>query len=164
MLRFQTHPFFSSQTIEEIGAHINRYRALRDADASADNGARTSDIKLPAAHKITAAQIDSISHTRRYLRRRNNLLENTRWRDTRAALETLSRNSLQAAQSMMEIDQARDVRIQCWSNLLKFEFSKRRLRQKHNQSLRTKRAWAKLGAAERRYVQGCARRRYVISR
>jgi hypothetical protein len=120
-----------------------------------------ADIKLPRSFKITAPQINEVSHTRRNMRRRENRLKQGTNGKTRKALEVLAEKKqiLEAAQSMTEIDEAHNVRRALREDLRSFEVSKPRLKDQHNHRLRTTRTWAKLAAAERRYVQEHVRRK-----
>ena len=60
---------------------------------------------------------------------------------------------------MAEIDNAHKIQRGLRKDLRAFEFSKVRLKDQHNLRLRSKRTWAKLAAAERKYVQEHARRK-----
>jgi len=120
-----------------------------------------AEIKLPKSFKITAPQINEVSHSRRSMRRRENRLKKRANEKTRKALEVLSEKKqvLGTAQSTKEIDEAHNVHRSLREDLRSFEMSKPRLKDQRNQRLRSTRTWAKLAAAERRYVQEHARRK-----
>ena len=95
------------------------------------------------------------------MKRRENRLKHTANREAQHALAMLGEKEqvLKIAQTMAEIDDAHSVHRGLREDLRAFEFSNARLRDQHSQRLRTKRTWAKLAAAERRYVQEHARRK-----
>jgi hypothetical protein len=95
------------------------------------------------------------------MKRRENRLKQSTGRRAREAIEVLAGKEqvLRNAQTMAEIDSANEVHRALREDLRNFEFSKPRLKDLHHQRLRTARTWAKLAAAERRYVQEHARRK-----
>ncbi|KAF9942051.1 hypothetical protein BGZ70_006187, partial [Mortierella alpina] len=101
--------------------------------------------------------IDDVSHTRKIAKRRERWLEANE--PVKAALEELSQteNAFQNARFQQEVDDAHQVRSRHRALLRGFENSRKRLKDLHNQRLRTKRTWSKVAAAERRYVQDHAR-------
>lgn len=117
-----------------------------------------NQVKLPPSHKITAPMIDDVSHTRKIARRREKWLKGNE--TVKAALEELSKpeNVFQGARFIQEVDDSHKVRSKHRELLRGFEHSGKRLKDLHNQRLRTKRTWSKVAAAERRYVQDHARR------
>lgn len=108
---------------------------------------------IPRSIRITARQISDISHSRRMGVRREIRKDGSK--DVGEALATLSKfdNSLARAATMEEIDIAHQARSKTRSLLRSFEASRRRLKDLHTQRLRTDRAWAKIGAAERSRIQ-----------
>jgi hypothetical protein len=119
------------------------------------------EVKLPSSFKITAQQINDASHERRTRKRREKRLKHPNNKKAQQALGVLSEKEqvLGTAQTMAEIDSAHKVHRGLRKDLRAFEFSKARLRDQHNLRLRSVRTWAKLAAAERKYVQEHARRK-----
>ncbi|KAF9951471.1 hypothetical protein BGZ72_007021 [Mortierella alpina] len=101
--------------------------------------------------------IDDVSHTRKITRRREKWLAENE--PVKEALKELSRqeNVFQKARITREVDDIHKVRSKHRELLRGFENSGKRLKDLHNQRLRTKRTWSKVAAAERRYVQDHAR-------
>jgi hypothetical protein len=119
--------------------------------------ADAKSMKIPKAHRITAKQVNSISHCNQTSRRRERRLAQNE--EAKVALQGLSRpeHVLGDCQSLQEIEQARAYQRAAGSALKRFERSKVQVRDHRNQRLRTKRAWSKLGANERSYVRSHAR-------
>jgi hypothetical protein len=95
------------------------------------------------------------------MKRRENRLKHPTNKKAKQALGILTEKEqvLRTAQTMAEIDSAHKVHRDLRKDLRAFEFSKARLRDQHNLRLRSVRTWAKLAAAERKYVQEHARRK-----
>ena len=95
------------------------------------------------------------------MKRRERRLKHPANKEAQQALRALGEkeNVLRTAQTMAEIDSAHNVHRDLRKDLRAFEFSKARLRDQHNVRLRSTRTWAKLAAAERKYVQEHARRK-----
>jgi hypothetical protein len=95
------------------------------------------------------------------MRRRENRLKQSTGRRAREALEGLATKELiiRNAQTMREVDLACQAHRAAREDLRSFQFSKARRKDLHHQRLRTARTWARLAAAERRYVQEHARRK-----
>ncbi|KAF9951037.1 hypothetical protein BGZ65_006228 [Modicella reniformis] len=156
-----------AQTPGRIIEHINRYHVLYDyqdqeqqvdGDEHDDPPVRSEvlrSIKLPTAHRITAGQINEITHTRRMAKDRENQLQLDKNAHVRQALRNISssESNMQTAQTMKQVDQAMTCRRENRDSLRSFETSKRRTKQLRNQRLRSERAWTKIGTAERRFVQ-----------
>ena len=119
------------------------------------------ELRLPSSFKITAPQINEVSHMRRAMKRREIRLKHPANRKAQQALRALGQGEqvLRTAQTMAEIDSAHDVHRSLREDMRAFGFSKARLKDQHNQRLRTRTTWARLAAAERRYVQEHARRK-----
>ncbi|KAI8361273.1 hypothetical protein B0O80DRAFT_493858 [Mortierella sp. GBAus27b] len=136
-----------AQTLQEIRIHINQYQVLfpDDDDQTPDQSksiagvtASTSFKVPPMANVITAPQI-------------NEKPENVIVCD--ALNHDSAQPSLKTAQDFKEIDEAHQRQQDSRTVLKNFETSKARLENLHNQRLRTTRAWARLCAVERKYVQ-----------
>ncbi|KAF8975882.1 hypothetical protein BGZ46_008764 [Entomortierella lignicola] len=84
-----------------------------------------SSLKIPRSHKITAPQVNEISHTRRQMKRRENRLKEKRNIDVKNALTGISERGqmLKAAQDMDEIDSVRQYHVSVRDELRAFEFS-----------------------------------------
>ncbi|KAF9575455.1 hypothetical protein EC968_003060 [Mortierella alpina] len=111
---------------------------------------------VPKSNKLTAQQVNSISHSRRMQKRREKRLRGEL--AVREALDTISQkqNSLSRATSLTEITNAHAARKEFRGIIRSFETSSRRTKDMHTQRLRTERSWQKLGAAERRHIQDAA--------
>jgi len=153
-------------TLAEVESHVNRYNLLFKDDNNTEkmnvdeNNPSLDKIKLPHSFKITAPYINEISHTRKLMKCRENSLKKIENKEALEALHTLSQKeyTLKTAQTMSEIDTAHKIHKKLGQDLKNFEYSKSQLKNQHNQQLRTKRMWAKLGAAERNYVKEHARK------
>ncbi|KAG0006462.1 hypothetical protein BGZ65_007741 [Modicella reniformis] len=112
-------------------------------------------MKLPKAYRMTARQVNDVSHTRKLSRWRERLLRQPANANVRAALQAISSpdNSLTTAMTLRAVDSAHTARSGVRDVLQTFETSNSMLKRRHNHELRTKRSWAKLCAAERRYVE-----------
>ncbi|KAF9570036.1 hypothetical protein BGW38_008785, partial [Lunasporangiospora selenospora] len=108
--------------------------------------------------KITAPQINEATGMRRIAKKRERRLKRPENSGAREALERLSDKEqvLKTAQTMEEIDRAHELHRESRGVLRAFEKCKARLKDLHNQRLRTRRAWGKLAAAEREYVKNHA--------
>ncbi|CAO3564588.1 unnamed protein product [Mortierella alpina] len=108
---------------------------------------------VPESSKITAAQINSISHSRRMQRRREKRLKGDE--AVKKAYETISQsqNSMVLATTLNEISDAHAARREIRDIVRPFETSRQRIKDIHTQRLRTERCWQKLGSAERRHIQ-----------
>ncbi|KAF9557900.1 hypothetical protein EC968_007395 [Mortierella alpina] len=139
-------------TLAQVETHINRFEMLQNnPDAILDEN--LSDMKFPRAIRITAAQIDSVSRTRYIAKRRERRLRQDK--EVQDAMATVStpENSLSLATTLPAVDKAHSHRKGIAVTLRKFERTKPRLRDLHTKELRTKRAWARLCAQERRQVK-----------
>jgi hypothetical protein len=89
------------------------------------------------------------------MRNRERRLRQKENKNVKSSLESISsnKNVLQYATSAEEVNTARERTLENRDQLQIFEQSNQRIRDLHSQRLRTKRAYSKLGAAERRYVQ-----------
>ncbi|KAF9571998.1 hypothetical protein EC968_010475 [Mortierella alpina] len=115
-------------------------------------------LPLPHPHQITAPQVNQLSYTKRIARKRERRLRNPQNAAAREAIQALSKKEqvLSTAQTFAEIDTANKLHRNLRGTLKNFESSKARLKDLHQQRLRTKRTWAKLAAHERRYVKNHA--------
>jgi len=138
---------FVSQTVDAINSHINRYWALQDESVNLPEKS-LSDIKLPQSFKISAPQINEASFSRRLGRKRERRLKGEKGKAAREALKKLNEAGALSGH---------DANVKIREDLRKFETSNARLRELRTLRLRTKRAWAKFAAAERRYIQDYAR-------
>ncbi|KAF9578965.1 hypothetical protein BGW38_004979 [Lunasporangiospora selenospora] len=166
------------QTLSEIQVHLNRFALLFDqvdtdapsTESPAQAGSSVAatatkrsvtqqieleKLRLPRSHRITAKQINDISHSEKSARKRNRRLRSHDNRSTREAIEQLSNreNVLKTANSLGAIDSARRFHRSVEDDLKAFEASNARQRDLRNQRLRTAKAWAKLGATERTHVR-----------
>ena len=150
----------------EVESHVNQYNLLFKDDNNTEkmnvdeNNPSLDKIKLPHSFKITAPYINEISHTRKLMKCRENSLKKIENKEALEALHTLSQKeyTLKTAQTMSEIDTAHKIHKKLGQDLKNFEYSKSQLKNQHNQQLRTKRMWTRLGAAERNYVKEHARK------
>jgi len=112
-------------------------------------------VGLSKAIVTTAPQINEVSNTRRIGRRRENRLKRPENTKAREALEGLSKaeHVISTAQDINAIDIAHKFHQGSREVLKDFEGSKARQKDLHNQRLRTKRAWARLAAVERKQIQ-----------
>ncbi|KAF9271001.1 hypothetical protein BGZ68_004442, partial [Mortierella alpina] len=87
--------------------------------------------------------IDDVSHTRKIAKRREKWLDENE--PVKAALTELSRpeNVFQKARRIQDVDDTHRVRSEHRALLRDFENSTKRLKDLHNQRLRTKRTWSK---------------------
>ncbi|KAF9164489.1 hypothetical protein DFQ26_001380 [Actinomortierella ambigua] len=114
-----------------------------------------ADLKLKKSHKMSARQVNEVSHTHKMARQRERDLKKTANAAVKRDLETISKpeNSLTTADSVLKVHKAHLVRSGVQQTIRAFETTKRMLKMRRTQRLRTQRTWAKLCAAERRYVQ-----------
>jgi len=113
-------------------------------------------LKLPRAYQITSGRINDISHARRIGKRREQQLRRTKNKRVRDALQAVTKKeeAMSNALTMDGIDQAQRRNRALKDVLRNFEQSPRRAKDRHHLELRTKRAWTKIGSAEReRLVQ-----------
>ncbi|KAF9167971.1 hypothetical protein DFQ26_002196 [Actinomortierella ambigua] len=161
-------------TRQEIDTHISRYRLLTQAQSGSSSSSAfvaqatsstyatpaarrqaVQNLKLKKSHRMTAGHVNEASHTRKLIRDRERELRKTENAAVKAALGEISKpaNSLSTADTVTKINQAHRARQAVQDTLQDFESSKRMLKMRRNQRLRTRRTWAKLCSAERRYVQ-----------
>ncbi|KAF9093787.1 hypothetical protein BGX27_001569, partial [Mortierella sp. AM989] len=165
----------TAQTFGQICTHINRYQALVNIDQTfpplEQYSSPTTDamipppiskhvraemldtLKLPDSYKVTAPQINEISHSRKIGKKRERRLRLDSNKDIRDALKDISSNPLASATSLGDIDKAHEKRRDVHEVLREFEHTASRRKDLHDLNLRTSRTYAKLGAVERRYVQ-----------
>ncbi|KAG0258671.1 hypothetical protein DFQ27_004523 [Actinomortierella ambigua] len=161
-------------TRQEIGIHISRYQSAtqiqsRDFSSSASaalasGSASTTpttgvqnaqSLKLKRSYKMSARQVNKVSRMHKLAKHRERVLAQMSNAAAKRALDTTSRpeNSLGTADSMEKISRAHMARSKVQDTLQAFESINRMLKMKRTQRLRTERTWAKLCAAERRYLQ-----------
>ncbi|KAF9948128.1 hypothetical protein BGZ72_009918 [Mortierella alpina] len=140
-------------TQNRLKEHLQLFSNISDPSSSPP--ARCSH--LPKSNKITAEQVNDISHSRKMGKRREARLK--RNEQVKAAYDRISRkeNSLTTAVTLAEVSAAHKVRKQAKKIIQPFESSEQRQKDLHTQRLRTERAWTKLGAAERSYVVAAER-------
>ncbi|KAF9560849.1 hypothetical protein EC968_005983 [Mortierella alpina] len=133
----------------------------RRHERSAERASLLRMLKIPRSHKITAEQLNDISHSMRTGRKRERRLK--RANAVKEALDHLSEreNVMKKAFSTAALDAARARQREVGPVLKAFEGSKARVRDLRNQRLRTQRAYAKLCASERTYVRDHARRQSI---
>lgn len=142
-------------------SNSSSYNEDKDSDISlsvlsiSSQPSPVSKLKLPKSFKMTAPQVNEISHTRKRMRRRENRLKNKGNIDVKAALIGISEQEhvLKTAQNMEEIDSVHRYHLSERDKLRAFEFSRNSLKDRHNQHLRTERAWAILASEERKHVK-----------
>ncbi|CAO3567902.1 unnamed protein product [Mortierella alpina] len=112
-------------------------------------------IKMPRSHKITAQQLDCISHTRKLVKFRQRALKMPVNASVSEALKRISTKeaSLKNAATLEHVDRAFAIQKRNRSVLREFEYSRSLQKQRHNQELRSTRAWDVVAAEERRYVR-----------
>ncbi|KAG0256593.1 hypothetical protein DFQ27_005639 [Actinomortierella ambigua] len=147
-------------TRQEIETHIARYQSATKTSGSASTTPTTGvqnaqSLKLKRSYKMSARQVNEVSHAHKLAKHRERVLAQTRNTAAKRALDTISKpeNSLITADSMEKISRAHMARSRVRDTLQAFESTNRMLKMKRTQRLRTERTWAKLCAAERRYVQ-----------
>ncbi|KAG0006403.1 hypothetical protein BGZ65_008448 [Modicella reniformis] len=113
------------------------------------------EIMIPKSNKMTAGQINNISHTQAFMQRRQRLLDEDKNEPVRHTLQRLSEcgKELARATTVQEVEHAQETRRQARQPLREFESTKSAVRNRHTLRLRSERAWHKLGAAERRHIQ-----------
>jgi hypothetical protein len=116
-------------------------------------------IKMPRSHKITAQQLDCISHTRKLVKFRQRALKMPVNASVSEALKRISTKeaSLKNAATLEHVDRAFAIQKRNRSVLREFEHSRSLQKQRHNQELRSRRAWDVVAAEERRYVRHVGR-------
>ncbi|KAF9951883.1 hypothetical protein BGZ72_006681 [Mortierella alpina] len=136
-------------TQQRLEDHLQYFKRANDPTVEVPR--RVSHV--PESSKITAEQINSISHSRRMQRRREKRL--TGDEAIKNAFETISQkqNSLALATTLKEISNAHAARRGVRDIVRPFEMSRPRTKDMHTQRLRTERSWRKLGSAERRHIQ-----------
>ncbi|CAO3568855.1 unnamed protein product [Mortierella alpina] len=112
-------------------------------------------IKMPRSHKITAQLLDCISHTRKLVKFRQRALRMPVNASVSEALKRISTKeaSLKNAATLEHVDRAFAIQKRNRSVLREFEYSCSLQKQRHNQELRSTRAWDVVAAEERRYVR-----------
>ncbi|KAF8962935.1 hypothetical protein BGZ46_001096, partial [Entomortierella lignicola] len=112
-------------------------------------------LKLTKSHKVTAPQINDITHSRKTSKRRERRLKQSKNENVRDALKEISSkdNSMRHAMTIQDVEQAHRRNTQNREVLRSFEQSDIRQKEMRNHDLREKRTWQKLGTAERRYSQ-----------
>ncbi|KAF9942579.1 hypothetical protein BGZ70_006116, partial [Mortierella alpina] len=110
---------------------------------------------MPRSHKITAQQLDCISHTKKLVKGRERALKMPVNARVSEALKNISTKeaSLKNAATFEHVDSAFAIQKRNRSVLRKFEHSHSLQKQRHHQELRSKRAWDVVAAEERRYVK-----------
>lgn len=108
---------------------------------------------IPRSNRITARQINDISHSQKMSERRE-----SRCSADITVIEALAdistkENSLSRATTQEDVENAHQVRMKARDVLRPFETTKARQKDLHTQDIRTKRAWTKVGAAERARIQ-----------
>ena len=117
---------------------------------------------MPKSHKTTAQYIDSVSHTRKLMKNREKDLKRPSNANVANAYKNISQKdaSLCNAPSLRHVDVAFKKQRENCITLRRFENSNKRQKARHNQQLRSKRAWEVAAAQERRYVQQVGRGEY----
>ncbi|KAF9432981.1 hypothetical protein BGZ76_010033 [Entomortierella beljakovae] len=130
------------------------------SQAQTDEGVPTQDLnidslKIPKSNKITAQQINEISSSRKASKKRERRLRKAENATTKRGLDSLSDRThvLKHANTIDDIDAARQHHRNIEDELKKFETVKPRIKDLHTQSLRTTRAWTKVTSHERRYIK-----------
>ncbi|KAF9959664.1 hypothetical protein BGZ65_000194 [Modicella reniformis] len=138
-------------TEDQFKDYLNYFR--KQSDTTVQVPARLRHI--PKSNRITAKQINDISHSRRMGKRREGRLKKAENDEARKALAEISTNahSLARAATKEDIETAHRARTNTRDALRSFETSKKRQKDLHTQRLRTNRAWTKVGAAERGRIQ-----------
>lgn len=121
-------------------------------DPSVDLPAKVQ--RLPKSSTITAPQLNSISQTTRIAAKRNRRLLKS-GDLVKNAFKTISdpRNSLTLAMTPSDVDNAHRKRQSVGAIIRSFESSVPRQKERRTQRIRNIRAYQKLGAAERRFIQ-----------
>ncbi|KAF8976761.1 hypothetical protein BGZ46_007984 [Entomortierella lignicola] len=134
--------------------------AVMDSAFIEPKKAALKSLMLPKAHKITATQINEVSHSRRHNKRRENRLKMKANKDTQKALKDISNKEavLESCTTLEEIDTAHSFRQSSGKILRAFEKSKAQVKDLQTQRLRTHQAWSKVTASERRYFKDHARK------
>ncbi|KAF9080914.1 hypothetical protein BGX27_005179, partial [Mortierella sp. AM989] len=112
-------------------SNSSSYNEDKDSDISlsvlsiSSQPSPVSKLKLPKSFKITAPQVNEISHTRKRMRRRENRLKNKGNIGVKAALVGISEQEhvLKTAQNMEEIDSVHRYHLSERDKLRAFEFS-----------------------------------------
>ncbi|KAG9326808.1 hypothetical protein KVV02_005470 [Mortierella alpina] len=107
----------------------------------------------PKSYRMTAQQIDQISHAKVVARRRMRRLAKSDTITNVLASVSTTRASLLWADTMASIDQAHSIRKEAAGTLRVFELSNARLRDTQTLRLRTGKCWKWVCAEERRHVQ-----------
>jgi hypothetical protein len=124
-----------------------------ELDTLDNHPVQLKEIKLPKANTITATQVNVVSHTRRNMKIRERDLRKEENQPVRNALASVAEAGfMMTSTSIKAIDAAQAVRRSAREALQSFEQSVQQVRRRHTQQLRTKQAWQKLCAAERRYI------------
>ncbi|KAF9570598.1 hypothetical protein EC968_001673 [Mortierella alpina] len=130
--------------------------ATATAPAPASEPAATLDTftKLPKSYRMTAGQIDQVSHAKGVAKTRVRRLAKSEAATKAMASVSETRASLSWADTMASIDLAHSIRKEAAGTLRGFELGHARLRDKQRLRLRTGKCWKRVCAAERRHVQG----------
>ncbi|KAG9323442.1 hypothetical protein KVV02_008842 [Mortierella alpina] len=145
----ETVPLTQTRLKEHLQMFKNRSVSV-DLDPSSQPPAQCSH--LPKSNKITAQQVNGVSHSRKMGKRREAQLKSND--EVKTAYERISRkeNSLTTAVTLTEVNAAHAVLKEARKFTQPFEAAEERQKDLHTQRLRSERAWTKLGAAERRHV------------
>ncbi|KAK3810280.1 MAG: hypothetical protein J3Q66DRAFT_415768 [Benniella sp.] len=158
----KTTPSWSHRTVEDkvsqldisniIGeCGLDRQVAFAGTDYGLHYGIEGPESDLPKTNRsfrITAPQLNDITHTNKIARKRKQRMT----KDVRDAMKSLSETPRSTAMTQSEVEEAQAVHRDVRTVLVPFENSKQRTKDLHNQRLRTQRAWTKVGSAERRFV------------
>ncbi|KAG9319066.1 hypothetical protein KVV02_000726 [Mortierella alpina] len=109
--------------------------------------------KLSKSYRMTAQQIDQISHAKVVARRRMRSLVKSDTVTNALASVSTTKASLSWADTMASIDQAHSIRKEAARTLRVFELSNARLRDAQTLRLRTGKCWKRVYVDERRHVQ-----------
>ena len=125
-----------------------------EPDEPSPNKSKVS--RVPQSHTITAKNVNEISHMNKVAERRQTRLKD---QTIKSAMEAISdpSKSLKRAVTMVEVEEAHQIRSKHRATLQEFESTNARLKDLQTQRLRTTQAWKKLGSAERHYVQEAGR-------
>ncbi|CAO3565989.1 unnamed protein product [Mortierella alpina] len=165
-------------SLPQLQSHLNQFDMLQDYDVEPalsrspgqepdprsdpeskpqpqPGGETTTEtfVKLPKSHRLTARQVDEITHARVVARRRTRRLAKSE--SVKKAMESVSMNkaSLSWAATMASVDEAHSIRKEASGALRRFELSNARLRDAQTLRIRTGKCWKRLCAEERRYAQ-----------
>lgn len=110
--------------------------------------AQAKKLKIQRSTRVTSKQIDEISFTRRLTKERERALLESKNKDAKEALQSVSNKevALSTATSMAQIDKASEARGNATEAIRQFNKSPSLVKLKRTQRHRTNRAWAKMAS------------------